>query len=261
MKPNRQEQLAEAGRHRWDKFPTCACGCGKRAAASPYHVDCANACKCGCGKRCRYAYCPGHRPEAVCVRCGKIFTGLGGDTEHCNNCRRALKRGGPEVRDQTLAGQRKMQKEAPEGRRWCCGCEQYRLLKFFGKSAERYYSRCRPCHRDQIRATKWLSHYGITPEQYEGIKDLQGGKCAICQVATGASKALSVDHDHKHCDGPKGCIDCVRGLLCSNCNYMLGLARDNPEFFRRAMEYLQIPPAKAVLKRITIEETQEDARE
>ena len=147
----------------------------------------------------------------------------------------------------SLSYGRKMQKAAPEGRRWCSGCEQYRLLKFFGRDSQRHYSRCKPCRRAQFRAAKWKKTFGITPEQYEQIKDVQGGRCAICQVANGATKALAVDHDHRHCGKGAGCPSCIRGLLCSNCNNMLGFARDNPEVFRRAMEYLNDPPAQRTL--------------
>ena len=145
----------------------CACGCGKQVRASEYHSDCANECKCGCGGRARYAYKPGHRPETVCQRCGKVFVALGGDAQHCNNCRRAIKAGGPVERDVSLSYGRKMQKAAPEGRRWCSGCEQYRLLKFFGRDSQRHYSRCKPCHRAQIRAAKWKKTFGITPDAPE----------------------------------------------------------------------------------------------
>lgn len=134
-----------------------------------------------------------------------------------------------------------MRKAAPEGRQWCLDCGKYRAAKFFkdGKVI-----RCRKCTTIHNREARVLRVYGITPERYEEIKALQGGKCAICQRATGASKALAVDHDHACCPGPTSCGKCGRGLLCSVCNKMLGHARDEPEFFRRAADYLQFPPAK-----------------
>lgn len=77
--------------------------------------------------------------------------------------------------------------------------------------------------------------YGLKPGQYATIYDFQGGKCYICQRATGASKKLAVDHDHE--------TGYVRGLLCGNCNKLLGHARDDREFFKRAWTYLDNPPA------------------
>lgn len=77
--------------------------------------------------------------------------------------------------------------------------------------------------------------YGITLDEYEAIKTFQGGVCAICKRANGASKRLSVDHDHS--------TGQVRGLVCGPCNKLLGHARDEPEFFDRASTYLLHPPA------------------
>ncbi|MBB3752441.1 hypothetical protein FHT44_004953 [Mycolicibacterium sp. BK634] len=83
---------------------------------------------------------------------------------------------------------------------------------------------------------RWLQVYGITAEEYWLIYEEQDGRCAICRRATGASKMLSVDHDHKS--------GVVRGLLCLGCNRnVLGHARDEIEFFERAIEYLNAPPA------------------
>jgi hypothetical protein len=76
------------------------------------------------------------------------------------------------------------------------------------------------------------STYGL--DDYWGLYKFQGSKCPICLRATGASRRLSVDHDHK--------TDKVRGLLCRPCNTMLGHGRDDPEFFARAVNYLESPP-------------------
>lgn len=85
--------------------------------------------------------------------------------------------------------------------------------------------------------------YGITPEQYDTIKAVQGGRCAICQKATGESKRLAVDHDHTCCPGSTSCGRCVRGLLCGPCNDLLGHAHDDPAFFYRAIDYLRSWPS------------------
>lgn len=76
--------------------------------------------------------------------------------------------------------------------------------------------------------------YGIDADTYHELLRLQGGKCFICQRATGKSKRLSVDHDHRSGE--------VRGLLCSTCNNVLGHVRDDPAAFRRAHDYLTDPP-------------------
>lgn len=102
--------------------------------------------------------------------------------------------------------------------------------------------RCTTHHRAKKRADKAKSAerrdksvYGLMPGGYDELKRIQGGRCWICQRATGATRRLSVDHDHA--------TDEVRGLLCRPCNSMLGHGRDDPEFFLRAMGYLENPPA------------------
>lgn len=84
--------------------------------------------------------------------------------------------------------------------------------------------------------------YNITPEQYWALYEAQGGLCALCRRASGKTKKLAVDHDHACCPGPTSCGRCVRGLLCSADNKILGHARDERLFFMRAWLYLTDPP-------------------
>lgn len=90
----------------------------------------------------------------------------------------------------------------------------------------------------------------MTPQQYEDLLDYQGGRCYLCQWATGKTKNLAVDHDHNrakamcnHDPHKESCINCWRGLLCSACNGILRTARDAIAFFQRGIEYLTNPPA------------------
>lgn len=207
-------------------------------------------CKCGCGVKVRYAYAPGHRPVVECARCSKSFTPLASDGALCSQCRRHVRDGAPMERDGKLIHSRKMQAQAPEGRRWCGGCNRYRLVKFFNRHGETYYSRCKPCQKRQQLARRAKSKYGISIELYDEIKEQQGGKCAICQVATGAARALAIDHDHSCCSGDTSCGKCVRGVLCGKCNSMLGFAGDDPTFFQRAIDYLRQPPAHTVIGKV-----------
>ena len=85
--------------------------------------------------------------------------------------------------------------------------------------------------------------YGITPDQYRAMLEWQGGKCYICRRATGATKALAVDHDHACCPGPTSCGQCWRGILCGPCNRDV-IGRLDSEALRRAAAYLECPPAR-----------------
>lgn len=93
----------------------------------------------------------------------------------------------------------------------------------------------------------------MTLEQYEAIKEFQGGVCVMCGRANGKTKALAVEHDHeiaKTCGHlvKQSCERCWRGLSCSTCNRGLAHARDKIEHFERVIEFLRNPPAQIWLR-------------
>lgn len=107
--------------------------------------------------------------------------------------------------------------------------------------------RCATHWREEKKRRKAANHermvqrtYGLNSGDYDRLYLHQTGVCAICKRATGATRKLSVDHDHA--SGK------VRGLLCRPCNDMLGHSRDSDMFFYRAANYLQRPPANEVLR-------------
>lgn len=116
-------------------------------------------------------------------------------------------------------------------------------------------NRCVTHHRKRKKALSARAHelrtqatYGLTSEDYWRLYDSQGGVCFICGRAKGISKRLCVDHDHHLCDDhppEMGCPRCVRCLLCSWCNEVIG--RIGVEALYRAIEVLTDPPAQKVL--------------
>lgn len=130
--------------------------------------------------------------------------------------------------------------------RECAVCGK-RLSKPRSDARKRY---CHRCELQVMRARAERAHdayicrtYGTKPGFYRQLYDLQGGRCWICQRATGARRRLAVDHDHSCCRSVPTCGRCNRGLLCKPCNRLLGHARDDPAMFRRAAAYLDSPPA------------------
>lgn len=86
----------------------------------------------------------------------------------------------------------------------------------------------------QTARRQTLKAYGLTVEEYEALLKKQDGKCAntACRTSEpGGTGRFAVDHDHK--------TGKVRGLLCSGCNTMLGLGRDDPAILRGGAEYLE----------------------
>lgn len=79
--------------------------------------------------------------------------------------------------------------------------------------------------------------YGLTDQLFREMKSRQGNKCALCSK----SGRLVIDHDHATNE--------IRGLLCYGCNQLLGLFEKlTPELVRKINDYLENPPAKAVIE-------------
>lgn len=87
----------------------------------------------------------------------------------------------------------------------------------------------------KARRNNLKSKYGLTEGEHTERVVRQGGQCAICcQEPTSKNPKYSklvVDHCHK--------TNRVRCLLCSQCNTMLGMARDEPSVLRAAARYLE----------------------
>lgn len=108
--------------------------------------------------------------------------------------------------------------------------------------------RCVTHHRKAKKDQKERAHrqsvmktYGFPDvDGYDRLYRFQRGVCAICQRATGKTKRLAVDHNHR--------TDEIRGLLCSTCNQYLGYLRDNPEAYARGVAYLNDPPFRQLMR-------------
>lgn len=119
--------------------------------------------------------------------------------------------------------------EWPDGGRWCSGCQSF-IPNFYVSG-----SRCRACASKASHAGATKKKYGIDGDEYDRLLKLQGGRCAICRCLPRTVR-LAVDHDHA--------TGAVRGLCCSSCNHdLLGAAHDDVEILRRAVAYLEAPPA------------------
>lgn len=76
---------------------------------------------------------------------------------------------------------------------------------------------------------RMLTQYGMTPVEY--ARHHTPSHCPICQEPMNPEKrGIHLDHDHTTLE--------IRGILCRECNIMLGKARDNPYILLAAVAYL-----------------------
>lgn len=80
--------------------------------------------------------------------------------------------------------------------------------------------------------------YKLTEPEYIHMLWQQNNQCAVCHQSS-ASKKLSIDHDHKCCSGKRTCGKCIRGLLCSRCNAILGQVNDSVSILESMIQYLK----------------------
>ncbi|MGW4043325.1 endonuclease domain-containing protein [Streptomyces sp. NPDC004721] len=127
----------------------------------------------------------------------------------------------------------------------CLGCAQYKLVSDYSKVRASGVTRpyCKTCNAERVR----LGHYNVTKEFLDLLLRFQKGRCAVCGVVDSGDKAMHIDHDHACCPGRRSCGECVRGLVCNNCNVQaLGWYEALPpelRTFELLNAYLTHPPA------------------
>ena len=133
----------------------------------------------------------------------------------------------------------------------CCGLEK-ELSEFHKRSSnpDKYNSWCKSCKTSarrkrrehtpdcKVKAKQYYLKrwYGLTTEQYNNMYKSQKGLCKICSceitISDIGKKGIKVHVDHCHSTGR------VRGLLCTKCNTLLGMANDNITILANAIKYL-----------------------
>lgn len=102
---------------------------------------------------------------------------------------------------------------------WCKGCKNEQS-RDWGKN-----------NKDRRKDNALKKNFGITLLQYNSVLDEQNHKCMICRRHESEFKnSFAVDHCHK--SGK------VRGLLCMDCNVLLGHYENKPELFQQFNFYI-----------------------
>lgn len=115
----------------------------------------------------------------------------------------------------------------------CTECRIVKPTAGFYKRLDGLSPECKPCSSARNgRATRArrLAARGLTPALYDQMLATQDGVCPGCEAPCSTGRRLAVDHDHAS--------GATRGLLCRDCNLIIGLAKDNPERLARMIRYL-----------------------
>jgi hypothetical protein len=81
---------------------------------------------------------------------------------------------------------------------------------------------------DKVKSSQRKRFYGLTDEAFRALGEVQGWRCAICDVDI--TEAPCVDHDHE--------TGAIRNLLCRRCNSGLGMFGDSSARLSAAAAYL-----------------------
>ncbi|WP_353963417.1 endonuclease domain-containing protein [Streptomyces sp. NBC_00140] len=130
------------------------------------------------------------------------------------------------------------------GRKQCRRCLTWLgVVDFYrnARSSDGLSGTCRRCQRDK----QLERDFGITLAEYEAALAAQDGGCATCGMTeAGNGRMLAVDHDHTCCPSKKTCGECIRGLLCSECNLQLGRVADDIDRLEALIGYLRASKAR-----------------
>jgi len=102
------------------------------------------------------------------------------------------------------------------------------------RGVPKYY--CTPCSSEYRKWSNIRRRYKITKEEYEQIVENQKNKCVLCEEDMADKKAVV---DHCHTSGE------VRGILCNNCNALIGFSKEEVTILRNAISYLKKWKVKA----------------
>jgi hypothetical protein len=108
---------------------------------------------------------------------------------------------------------------------WCKAC-----CKKLRPQNKDYFKSYYQSHKKHRQETDREGRYGVTPEMFDFCLEQQGNVCGICSTSDPGNQNWHTDHCHN--------TEQFRGVLCNNCNSLLGRAKDNTDILRKAIEYL-----------------------
>lgn len=207
--------------------------------------------------------------EKRCKTCGEMkpldafWISRGGKMGRYPRCRECESAASKESRRAVVEAAEIHRESGVPGLRRCTVCKEVKPadLEYFHEWGNgRLRSCCRPCYlalrRERAKSNlahnreyqrkrrerlpdycrqknheRRLKRHGLTPDDYQKMLAAQSGVCGICGLPE-QGRSLSIDHDHSS--------GIVRGLLCSRCNNLIGLAGEDIGVLVNAIFYLRV---------------------
>jgi hypothetical protein len=88
-------------------------------------------------------------------------------------------------------------------------------------------------NKDRARTYNYVRKFGISESELESLFQASGDRCQICNRPFSEDSSVKRCIDHCHATGR------VRGVVCGQCNCVLGYARDDPAVLLAAVRYLK----------------------
>lgn len=122
-------------------------------------------------------------------------------------------------------------KNYKDGRRGTCKrCHTDYVIDYYNRNPDKKAAKVR---MNSYYKPNWQRH-NITKDRYEDLVSLFDGKCHACKNNLGTN----IDHSHACCDKSFSCGSCVRGLLCSGCNFALGILKEDVQRMQNLINYI-----------------------
>lgn len=115
----------------------------------------------------------------------------------------------------------------------CNRCDEEKSFDKFLTIRNKPSAHCRSCHnkatnvrwheksaeeKKALGQKKRLAKFSLSDEDYAAIVHAFNGVCGICQSEPAPNRDFAIDHDHSCCPGNYSCGQCIRGILCTECN-------------------------------------------
>lgn len=115
----------------------------------------------------------------------------------------------------------------PRCKKICLTCsEEFRAMNLGAKYCS---NRCHPSKQRANKNNNRAKQYGLTGDDCNRQLLFQNNECPICKI--NIAETSYIDHCHK--------TNRIRGLLCPRCNTALGRFKDDIQFLKNSIAYLE----------------------